>query len=262
MPDHYRVLGLQRDASDADIKKAYRKEALKWHPDKNPDNKEMAERKFKEITNAYKILSEPDERAHYDRYGDEQPRAQRRQHAGGHAGFDEELTPEDIFNMFFGMPPQGARRRGAPPPQYRRAANGGEAMTLNVVQLAPLLMLLFFSLLSSLNLGDTQHYQLQRTAEFSLERQTVASGVPYFVAESFELIHQDPAALSKVEDRVEADNLRKVNRRCKAERDHRQRMMDAAGYHSGEAKAQMVEQAHGFALEWCDEKDRLDALRG
>ena len=44
MPDHYRVLGVERNASDADIKKAYRKEALRWHPDKNPDKKEMAER--------------------------------------------------------------------------------------------------------------------------------------------------------------------------------------------------------------------------
>ena len=55
MPDHYRILGLQRDASEADIKKAYRTLALKWHPDKNPDNKDLAEKKFKEIGNAFKV---------------------------------------------------------------------------------------------------------------------------------------------------------------------------------------------------------------
>ena len=52
MPDYYRTLGVSRDASDADIKKAYRKEALKWHPDKNPEQKEIAEKRFKDISQA------------------------------------------------------------------------------------------------------------------------------------------------------------------------------------------------------------------
>lgn len=66
MVDHYAVLGLQRNATAEDIKKAYRKEALRWHPDKNADKKDLAERKFKDISAAFKVLSDPDERAHYD----------------------------------------------------------------------------------------------------------------------------------------------------------------------------------------------------
>ena len=53
------MLGLSSDASESDIKKAYRKLAIKWHPDKNPDNKQMAEEKFKEIGEAYEVLSSP-----------------------------------------------------------------------------------------------------------------------------------------------------------------------------------------------------------
>lgn len=65
----YEVLGVSRDASDADIKKAYHKLVLKYHPDKNPGNKE-AEEKFKEVNNAFDILKDPQKRAAYDRFGD------------------------------------------------------------------------------------------------------------------------------------------------------------------------------------------------
>ncbi|NWV63249.1 DNJB8 protein, partial [Malurus elegans] len=66
MVDYYRVLGLQNDASQDDIKKSYHKLALKWHPDKNPKNKEEAEKKFKEIVEAYETLSDPQKRSLYD----------------------------------------------------------------------------------------------------------------------------------------------------------------------------------------------------
>jgi curved DNA-binding protein CbpA len=67
--DYYTVLGVARDASVADIKKAYKRLALRWHPDKNPDNKAEAEAKFKDITEAYEILGDEHKRATYDRGG-------------------------------------------------------------------------------------------------------------------------------------------------------------------------------------------------
>ncbi|XP_053899319.1 dnaJ homolog subfamily B member 2-like [Malaclemys terrapin pileata] len=69
MVEYYEALGIPRSASSDDIKKAYRKAALKWHPDKNPENKEHAERKFKEIAEAYEVLSDKSKRDLYDRYG-------------------------------------------------------------------------------------------------------------------------------------------------------------------------------------------------
>lgn len=94
--DYYEVLGVSRDADAATIKKAYRKLAVKYHPDKNPGNKE-AEDKFKELGEAYEALSDDDKRAAYDRYG----------HAafsgpgggGGGGGFHD---PMDIFSQIFG----------------------------------------------------------------------------------------------------------------------------------------------------------------
>ena len=69
--NYYDILGLPKNSSDADIKKSYRKLAMKWHPDKNPDNAEEATRMFHEIGEAYDVLSDMNKRAIYDKYGHE-----------------------------------------------------------------------------------------------------------------------------------------------------------------------------------------------
>lgn len=98
--DYYDVLGVDKGASDADIKKAYRKLAKKYHPDANPNNKE-AEAKFKEAGEAYEVLSDSQKRAAYDRYGHsafENGGAG----AGGFGGFSGGMDMGDIFENFFG----------------------------------------------------------------------------------------------------------------------------------------------------------------
>ncbi|XP_020553965.1 dnaJ homolog subfamily B member 3-like isoform X2 [Sesamum indicum] len=69
--DYYKILQVDKNAKDDDLKKAYRKLAMKWHPDKNPNNKKEAEAKFKQISEAYEVLSDPQKRAIYDQYGEE-----------------------------------------------------------------------------------------------------------------------------------------------------------------------------------------------
>jgi molecular chaperone DnaJ len=99
--DCYEVLGVPREASDDEIKKAYRKLAMKFHPDKNPGNK-LAEENFKELGHAYEILSVPQKRAAYDQDGNDafDPRARTR--GGGFAGGDNFHDPFDIFREVFG----------------------------------------------------------------------------------------------------------------------------------------------------------------
>ncbi|MGZ3377146.1 MAG: DnaJ domain-containing protein [Phenylobacterium sp.] len=80
--DFYEILGVAKNASEEDIKKAYRKLAMKYHPDRNPDNKE-AEEKFKEVKEAYEMLTNPEKREAYDRYG----HAGVDPNAGGFGGF-------------------------------------------------------------------------------------------------------------------------------------------------------------------------------
>ncbi|HEX8960598.1 MAG TPA: DnaJ C-terminal domain-containing protein [Geobacteraceae bacterium] len=141
--DYYQVLGLKKSASPDEIKRAYRKLAVKYHPDKNPGNKE-AEEKFKEINEAYAVLSDPQKKAQYDQFGS----------AGFHQRFSQEdifrgfdvgdlfkdagFGTDDIFSRIFGGGFQrggfafgGGRRRGEDftmelPISFREAFSGGE----------------------------------------------------------------------------------------------------------------------------------------
>ena len=97
--DYYEVLDVRKDASEAEIKSAFRKMAMKYHPDKNPGDKE-AEEKFKEVNEAYSVLSDPEKKEKYDRYGF----AGVDPSAGGFGGFEGGFGGfEDIFNMFGGF---------------------------------------------------------------------------------------------------------------------------------------------------------------
>ncbi|XP_064118427.1 dnaJ homolog subfamily B member 6-like isoform X1 [Macrobrachium nipponense] len=120
MVDYYKVLEVSRSATVADIKKAYRRLALKWHPDKNPDNQDEATKKFKEISEAYEVLSDEKKKKIYDQYGKEglqtgggpgptRPRTSRS--ARHHYRYDDDFDysfptftfrdPEEVFREFF-----------------------------------------------------------------------------------------------------------------------------------------------------------------
>src|SRR5688500_2543494 len=111
--DYYEILGVTKNASTDEIKKAYRKVAMQFHPDRNPGDK-AAEEKFKEAAEAYEVLSDADKRAQYDRFGHAGVGNGRQGYGGGNMNMDDifsqfgDIFGEDVFGNFF----SGGRGRG------------------------------------------------------------------------------------------------------------------------------------------------------
>jgi molecular chaperone DnaJ len=133
--DYYEILGIARDASGDQIKSAYRKLALKYHPDRSPENKHEAEEKFRQATEAYSVLSDPQKRQIYDRYG----------HAGlGGRGFETDFNSsifadfQDILGDLFGFDDVfgGGRRRSGRGSRGQRGADLRYDMTLSFEEAA------------------------------------------------------------------------------------------------------------------------------
>ena len=123
--DYYEILGVDRDAGDGDVKKAYRRLAMKYHPDRNPDDP-AADEKFKEATEAYEVLSDSEKRGAYDRFGHAGVDPQ----AGGAGGAGFEGNFSDIFGDVFGDIFGGGRGRGG----VQRGADLRYALELDLEQ--------------------------------------------------------------------------------------------------------------------------------
>ena len=130
--DYYEVLGISRTATDTEIKSSYRKLALQFHPDRNPNNPE-AEEKFKECSEAYSVLSDSDKRAAYDRFGHAAVGG-----AGGGAGGFETVDFSEIFGEMFGFGDMFGQQggRGRSRTRAQRGSDLREDLTLNFEEAA------------------------------------------------------------------------------------------------------------------------------
>lgn len=280
---HFKVLGLSRSASASEVKKAYRKLALKLHPDKNAAP--GADEAFKAISQAYEVLSDEDKRAGYERWGDDgegtSGAASRGPGGGrpfhGRNGVYTAADAEDIFRMFFGtggipgQPGGGVRfysQRGGgfPFPQQQREPEaegrrrGGGGGFLQLLQLLPLLVLLIMSIFPS---GDVAQrpFSLQRTAQFPLRRMTGQSGakvvkdIPYYVRDDFARLYaRDARTLRRVETMVQSEFQAKLETECDRQRQIKGRLNNEARRTRGAKQREAaVERARAYELTYCTE---------
>lgn len=222
--DYYEILGISKDATDSDVKKAYKKLALQLHPDKN--KAPGASEAFKAIGNAAAVLTDAEKRKQYDAFGADDERVQQR---SGHAhhytytrGFESDFTAEELFNMFFGSANTHvyARRTRFPREAYpaQREPQGGYA---SLLQMLPILGLILLSMMSTFFISDPV-YSLTPSHKFPMQRKTEQLKVPYYVKENFHTEYQ--GSLRRLELTVQEEYIGNLRHSCYRERNYRDSM--------------------------------------
>ncbi|KAI7826844.1 hypothetical protein BX661DRAFT_183606 [Kickxella alabastrina] len=289
--DYYRVLGLaERSATEIEIKKAYRKSALIFHPDKN--TAPGADEAFKLVAHAFNILSDNNKRTHYDRFGDGAGvgASDNANSMGGGSGMqqggrqyyrrsDDEISPEDLFNMFFGGGDLGQfgvqfgpnvrfaqrtnpRHRHHQHQQQQQQANDDDNGFMRACrQLLPilLLVLLFFSssiIPALFGIVSPPNFAFEQTHQLSKQRQTNSHNVVYWVnpREFAAYEKQSQRDLWGFERDVEAEYISLLQRKCRAERENkRNQVYLAQGWFGMGANPERLKAAEAIQLPACDE---------
>lgn len=238
---HYEVLSISEDATEEEIKKAYKTLALKLHPDKN--RAQGADEAFKLVSGAFACLSDADKRADYDR------RRTGVYQRGEPAGFSNEIDPEELFNMFFGTA-FGAHPRGRMFHHMRpnRAAQQQQQDTTPsplgyLMHLLPLLLLLALTFLSS---PGEKPFSLDSAGEYRQAFHTKRYNVPYFVKSTEQFNQKYPEGTrdrQHMENKIELEYKDRLENLCYNER-LRQLHLMRMGY---------TDRAKKVELKSCDE---------
>ncbi|XP_066430077.1 dnaJ homolog subfamily B member 14 [Eleutherodactylus coqui] len=265
---YYEVLGVTKDAGEEDLKKAYRKLALRFHPDKN--HAPGATEAFKKIGNAYGVLSNPEKRRQYDLTGNEEHVHSNHRNGGFdyHRGFEADITPEDLFNMFFGG--------GFPSANVRTFTNGrttcnhhqhqhhsgherederGDGGFSMLIQLLPIIVLILVSLLSQLLVSNAPYSFYPRSGQ-TVKRMTENLHVPYYVSKDFQSEYSG-MLLQKLEKNIEEDYVANVRNNCWRERQQKADLIHAAKvYRDNRLKVK----AESISMDNCKELQRLTSI--
>lgn len=248
--DYYEILGVEKTATDIELKKAYRKLALQMHPDKN--KAPGATEAFKAIGNAFAVLSDDGKRKKYDTYGPEMEEINHRRHTHRNE-FEADISPEELFNMFFGggFPSSNVythhthRTRQHRHYHQRENVSNDSGFTL-LLQLSPILLLVFLSLLSSWFVSDPL-YSIHKSGKYNTERITSNLRVSYYVKSDFKVDFKGD--LRRIERNVEEEYISNLRQNCWRERSYKENLLWRARNH---ADARLYEKAQNHPTPSCD----------
>ncbi|XP_046899180.1 dnaJ homolog subfamily C member 18 [Hypomesus transpacificus] len=276
--DFYEILGASKDASDEDLKKAYRKLALKFHPDKNcaPGATDA----FKAIGNAYAVLSNPEKRLQYDQYGEQAPsdgppgaHARHAPHRSFNRDFEADISPEELFNIFFGgrfptgnihvYTNQGATYSNFYQPRRRRPyerreeeveENRSQNTFTALLQLLPVLVLILISVFTQLMATNPPYSLFYKPAMgLVVSRETQNMGVPYYVDKAFQKEYRGDA-LDELEKSIESDYIEHLQNTCWKEK---QQKSDLANLGQLYRDDRLKQKAESMKLDHCDKLYRF-----
>lgn len=264
--DYYDILGVAKDASEQDIKKAYRKMALQLHPDKN--QAPGATEAFKAVGKAFSVLSDADSRHKYDQYGleglnpDVSMSRRRREQADTFDG--DEFNAEELFNMFFGggFPQRNMRvfRNGGyyyehqPRRRHYQETQEPQSTAGALLQILPLLLILIISVLGTLTSSDPVYSWVKRDPYLYM-RTTSKLDVKFYVRQDFDQHYRRGSnTLRRFEDRIEEDYATKLHNACYHETLEKENMRRSGLYFGNEAQ---VKRANNMKLPSCDKFHEL-----
>lgn len=210
--DYYEILDVTKQATEDEVKKAYKKLALKLHPDKN--HAPGSEEAFKKVSKAVQCLSDAEKKNVYDRYGDEERIPQQhRQHYQ-----QDFMTPEDLFAAFFGGGATFHHQGGA-----QRQTGDAEAPRAQILQALPVLLLVVLTLLSNFASRDSgARFSFQANNQYRNERTTASLNVPYYVTDDFDDHYAEGTrALAEFDRQVEVYQVRNLGSDC----DYQEKLM-------------------------------------
>jgi curved DNA-binding protein CbpA len=255
--DFYEILGLAKTATEDEVKKAYRKLALKYHPDKN--SAPGADEAFKKLAQAYDCLSNAEKRRKYDEYGTEdadQHYTHYRQHYN-----TEDIHPDDIFDMFFGMNrfQNGGRRtrtyRYDTTPQNATPNQPGQANPQmkywSLLQFLPLIIIFLSSFALNFSREDPV-YSLSAQYKYPIERSTANLRLQYFVDSNFQANYVNkPSKLHQIDNEIEINYVYKLQQNCEVQKNSKRRLEMQAQYYSGADRNNILNRAKAIDMSVC-----------
>jgi len=259
--DFYEILGVPKTASESELKKAYRKLALQFHPDKNKTS--GATDAFKAIGKAFSVLSDAQKRKQYDNYGPEvfnessggTPSRSTHGYRSHHTHYswnEEEFSADELFNLFFGgsaAHTSYARRRQNHHHQNQRAQEFNFSSSSNnyavLFQLMPILLIIVLSLMSNLMVGEPT-YNLQKNSKYSIKRTTNDHRVNYYVKPEFRVETREQ--LNRIEKQVEEDLHTELRQSCFREKSYKETAIWRARNYGDE---RLIRKAHEYDTPSC-----------